>query len=81
MGFDQTMLALGPAGTSMIGERSIEAAARRGLEKQRRRERELKFANEIPDKGGDTMSEMNLTAQNPLQQTDHRPRKRMMHGV
>ncbi|KAK5807412.1 hypothetical protein VI817_001670 [Penicillium citrinum] len=33
---DQTMLAPGPAGTSMLGERNIDAAARRGLERQYR---------------------------------------------
>lgn len=47
---DLTMLAPGPAGTSMIGESNIEAAARRGLAKQRQRDQEMKFANEIPSK-------------------------------
>lgn len=47
---DLTMLAPGPAGTSMIGESNIEAAARRGLAKRRQREQEMKFANEIPPK-------------------------------
>jgi hypothetical protein len=62
MGIDQTMLAPGPAGTSMIGERSIEAAARRGLEKRRRRKQELKLANEDPSKDRDTMSKTTLMA-------------------
>ncbi|KAJ5377939.1 uncharacterized protein N7496_005348 [Penicillium cataractarum] len=46
------MLAPGPAGTSMIGESNIQAAARRGLEKQRRREIELQT-----DRQGDTSEE------------------------
>jgi hypothetical protein len=50
---DLTMLAPGPAGTTMIGESNIEAAARRGLAKRRRREKEMKFANEIPAKNTD----------------------------
>lgn len=50
---DLTMLAPGPAGTTMIGESNIEAAARRGLAKQRRREKEMEFANEIPAKNTD----------------------------
>ncbi|CAI7666277.1 unnamed protein product [Penicillium manginii] len=37
---DKTMLAPGPAGTSMLGERSIDAAGRRGLERQARERRE-----------------------------------------
>lgn len=47
---DQTMLAPGPAGTSMIGERSVDSAARRGLERQARdHEREEKdpFSDEF----------------------------------
>jgi hypothetical protein len=38
---DHTMLTPGPSGTSMIGESTIEAAASRGLAKQRLREEEL----------------------------------------
>jgi len=34
----------------MIGESTIEAAARRGMAKRRQREQEMKFANEIPSK-------------------------------
>jgi hypothetical protein len=37
----------------MIGESTIEAAARRGLAKQRQREKEMKFANEIPTEDTD----------------------------
>lgn len=46
---DNTMLAPGPAGTSMIGESNIQAAARRGLEKQRRRERKLQTGRQTGD--------------------------------
>ncbi|KAJ5296533.1 cytochrome P450 [Penicillium atrosanguineum] len=42
------MLAPGPAGTTMIGESNIEAAARRGLEKQRQHDNAMKFSNKIP---------------------------------
>lgn len=45
---DQTMLAPGPAGTSMLGERSIDAAARRGLERQNR-EKNLQQENADED--------------------------------
>ncbi|KAJ6111566.1 hypothetical protein N7523_007627 [Penicillium sp. IBT 18751x] len=41
------MLAPGPAGTTMIGESNIEAAARRGLAKQRQRDQAMKFSNDI----------------------------------
>lgn len=54
---DLTMLAPGPAGTSMIGESTIEAAARRGMAKRRQREQEMKFANEIPPKEANDTTE------------------------
>ena len=47
MGFDMTMLAPGPAGTSMIGESSIDAAGRRGRERMRR-EQEAKLSATKP---------------------------------
>jgi hypothetical protein len=60
---DQTMLlAPDPAGTSMIGESTIEAAARRGLAKRRLREEELQQARQS---GSDVYSEaITLAPQN-----------------
>ncbi|KAJ5930788.1 hypothetical protein N7466_006281 [Penicillium verhagenii] len=47
MGIDSTMLAPGPAGTSMIGESSIDAAARRAhARKQQEAEKEKSFKAE-----------------------------------
>lgn len=62
MGFDISALAPGPAGTSMIGESNIDAAARRARERLRR-EAEEKGA-EKGDKGGtDDQSEQTLGVQ------------------
>ncbi|KAJ5594583.1 uncharacterized protein N7459_000791 [Penicillium hispanicum] len=66
--FDRTMLAPGPAGTSMIGERTIEGAARRGLERQRheREQQTLALENKLSNENRmdcDTRSEKTLTAQ------------------
>lgn len=44
---DLTMLAPGPAGTIIIGESNMEAAARHGLAKQRQRDKAMKFSNEF----------------------------------
>ncbi|KAJ5950117.1 hypothetical protein N7454_001701 [Penicillium verhagenii] len=47
MGIDSTMLAPGPAGTSMIGESSIDAAARRAhARNQQKAEKEKNFQTE-----------------------------------
>lgn len=71
MGIDITMLAPGPAGTSMIGESNIDAAARRGYARKKQREAEANLeanANTNPkDKDSDTQSEKTLTAQSNLE--------------
>ena len=51
-----TMLDAGPAGTSMIGENNIEAAARRCLEKQSCRDARLQRARETCDASEDDVS-------------------------
>lgn len=43
--FDQTMLAPGPAGTSMLGERSIDSAADRGRERLAHEHEGMSFEN------------------------------------
>ena len=57
MGFDMTMLAPGPAGTSMIGESNIDAAARRGRERLRREAEERKRAEDTEAQGRETGNE------------------------
>ncbi|KAJ5548603.1 hypothetical protein N7513_005837 [Penicillium frequentans] len=71
MGFDMTMLAPGPAGTSMIGESNIDAAARRGYARKQREQREAQAkleSNANPkEKDSDTKSEITLTAQSNVE--------------
>ncbi|KAJ5798252.1 uncharacterized protein N7503_007548 [Penicillium pulvis] len=70
MGFDMTMLAPGPAGTSMIGESNIDAAARRGYaRKQREREAQAKLDSNVnpTEKDSDTQSEKTLAAQSNME--------------
>lgn len=55
----------------MTGERDIEAAARRGLEKQRRREQELKLANQDPSKDHQAISETTVMAQTSSTRTNN----------
>lgn len=61
------MLAPGPAGTSMIGESNIDAAARRGYARKQREQREaqarLKSNANPKEKDSDAQSEKTLTAQ------------------
>lgn len=65
-----TMLAPGPAGTSMIGESNIDAAARRGYARKQREQREAQAkleSNANPkEKDSDTQSEKTLTAQSNM---------------
>ncbi|KAJ5151759.1 hypothetical protein N7492_010054 [Penicillium capsulatum] len=69
MRLDMTMLAPGPAGTTMIGESNIDAAARRGRERMRREQeaKEAELAGEkgekVKTKDSDAQSEKTLTAQ------------------
>lgn len=69
-----TMLAPGPAGTSMIGESNIDAAARRGYARKQREQREQREAqaklesNANPkEKDSDTQSEKTLMAQSNME--------------
>ncbi|KAJ5999243.1 hypothetical protein N7451_007053 [Penicillium sp. IBT 35674x] len=66
-----TMLAPGPAGTSMIGESNIDAAARRGYARKQREQREAqaKLESDANPKGkdSDTQSEKTLTAQSNME--------------
>ncbi|KAJ6115168.1 hypothetical protein N7486_000946 [Penicillium sp. IBT 16267x] len=60
------MLAPGPAGTSMIGESNIDAAARRGYARKQREQREAQAKLEAhanpKEKDSDAQSEKTLTA-------------------
>ncbi|KAJ5910305.1 hypothetical protein N7504_004948 [Penicillium tannophilum] len=71
MGLDMTMLAPGPAGTSMIGESNIDAAARRGYARKQREQREAqaKLESKANTKGkdSDTQSEKTLTTQSNME--------------
>ncbi|KAJ5652559.1 hypothetical protein N7507_009985 [Penicillium longicatenatum] len=71
MGFDMTMLAPGPAGTSMIGESNIDAAARRGYARKQREQREaaakLEAIGNPKEKDSDAQSEKTLTVQSNVE--------------
>lgn len=62
MGFDLTMIAPGPAGTTMIGESNIDAAARRGRERIRREQEANLAEKKVDATDGDALSEKTLAA-------------------
>lgn len=66
-----TMLAPGPAGTSMIGESNIDAAARRGYARKQREQREAQAkleSNANPkEKDSDTQSEKTITVHSNME--------------
>ncbi|KAJ5101440.1 hypothetical protein NUU61_003662 [Penicillium alfredii] len=68
-GLDYSAIAPGPPGTSMIGERTIEGAARRGIERQRRQweERQALEKEQGLEKPNDARSEVALTPEQQSQ--------------
>lgn len=73
------MLAPGPAGTSMIGESNIDAAARRGYARKQREQREaqakLEYNANPKEKDSDALSEKTLTAQSNVENDKEKDEK------
>ncbi|KAJ5834234.1 hypothetical protein N7447_000260 [Penicillium robsamsonii] len=73
MVLDWSALAPGPAGTAMLGERGIEAAARRGRERIRREQAGQREAEKNHQKGDDTASEVTLLPTNQPKELESKP--------
>ncbi|KAJ5385373.1 hypothetical protein N7517_003284 [Penicillium concentricum] len=75
MVLDWSALAPGPAGTAMLGERGIEAAARRGRERIRREQAEQREAEKKLQNGDDTASEVTLLPRNQSKELESKPER------